>query len=149
MMLNEETFKCVIKNTPLVSIDLIAEYNGKILLGKRKNRPAKGYYFTMGGRVYKNESINEAMQRIAKEELNYILSENLEFIGVFEHFYEDGIFENTSTHYVNLAYRCKLKIMKDLPNGQHEIYKLFSIEELMQSELVHKYVKNYFKKETD
>ena len=146
MKLDNETFQCIVENTPLISIDIIVEHKGKILLGKRKNKPAKGYYFTTGGRIYKNEKLQDAIIRIAKEELGIVLHNLPVFIGVFEHFYDDGIFENTSTHYINLAYRCQLDSLKNLPKEQHEKYRLFSIEELMQSDLVHKYVKDYFKK---
>ena len=45
-MLDDQIFKTVIDATTLVSIDLIAKNNGKILLGKRKNKPAQGFYFT-------------------------------------------------------------------------------------------------------
>jgi len=68
-MLDDQIFKTVIDATTLVSIDLIAENNGKILLGKRKNKPAQGFYFTTGGRIYKNEHINDAIKRIAKCEI--------------------------------------------------------------------------------
>ena len=147
MRLDSKIFQCVINNTPLVSVDLIAEYDGKILLGKRRNKPAKDYYFTTGGRVYKNERIDAALERIAKEELGCKLQERPEFIGVFEHFYNDAIFEKTSTHYVNLAYRYKLDFIEYLPTEQHDAYKLFNIDELLQSDSVHAYVKDYFTKE--
>jgi len=65
-----EVFECIIKNTPLISIDLIVKNKeGKILLGKRKNRPAKGYYFVPGGRIFKNETIEQAFKNISKHEL--------------------------------------------------------------------------------
>jgi colanic acid biosynthesis protein WcaH len=42
-MLEKEVFKTVVKNTPLVSIDLCIVWDGKILLGKRQNDPLKGF----------------------------------------------------------------------------------------------------------
>ena len=142
--LDMRTFQCVVDNTPLVSIDFIVEYNGKILLGKRKNKPAKSYFFTPGGRIYKNEYIKNALQRIAWEELGIGLKNMPEFIGAFEHFYDDGFFEKTSTHYVNLAYKFDLESIDNLPKDQHESYRLFSVDELMATDLVHIHVKNYF-----
>ena len=41
-MLDAQTFKSVIENTPLVSIDLCLICNGQILLGKRSNEQLKG-----------------------------------------------------------------------------------------------------------
>ena len=147
MKLDDKIFQCIVEHTPLISVDLIAEYDGKILLGKRKNNPAKGYYFTTGGRIYKNEKLKNAIIRIAKEELGLILEKSPEFVGIFEHFYKDSIFANVSTHYINLAYKCKIKTIENLPKEQHELYKLFEVEELISSNMVHKYVKDYFKKE--
>ena len=95
MRLDKEIFRCVVKNTPLISIDFIIKKENKILLGKRINPPAKGYYFTIGGRIFKNETIENAKKRILKEELNLSLTPyplSLNFIGTFEHFYEDSIF---------------------------------------------------------
>ena len=61
-MLNNKTFKTVIQSTPLISIDLIVKKDNKILLGKRLNKPAQGYLFSIGGRIYKNETINNAIK---------------------------------------------------------------------------------------
>ena len=43
-MLEKEIFKTVVKNTPLVSIDLCIVWDGKILLGK-KNEPLKEFFY--------------------------------------------------------------------------------------------------------
>ena len=57
------------ENTPLVSIDLCLICNGQILLGKRRNEPLKGIWFTPGGRIHKNETWQDALLRIAEVEL--------------------------------------------------------------------------------
>jgi len=147
MRLDNKIFKCVVENTPLISIDIIIKKEDKILLGKRKNKPAKNFYFTTGGRIFKNETINQAINRIAKEELNIKIDKNkLKFIGIFEHFYTDSIFDNISTHYINIAYFYEIENKIELlPLEQHSEYKWFSIEEIMKNDLVHKYVKDYFK----
>jgi len=44
-MLPVEMFKAVVDATPLISIDLLIENEGKYLLGRRANKPAKGYFF--------------------------------------------------------------------------------------------------------
>ena len=65
--IDDSVFKSIIKNIPLVSLDFVIKYKEKILLGRRVNRPAKGYWFTIGGRIHKNEKIIDAMYRIARE----------------------------------------------------------------------------------
>ena len=142
-----DIFKTIIENTPLVSVDLIVKHNGKVLLGKRVNKPALEYWFTLGGRVLKNESIQSAIQRIGKVELDIIIDGSPRFIGVFEHLYDDSIFDDVSTHYVNLAYEIEVSGLEDLPTDQHNEYRWFGLEELIQSNEVHKYVKDYFTKQ--
>ena len=144
-MLDDQTFETVISSTPLISIDLLVKNNNKILLGKRINKPAQSYFFSIGGRVYKNEAIDNAMMRIAKNELNIELKLTPRFIGVFEHFYDDSIYQNVSTHYVNLAYEIEIEETLNLPNEQHNEYQWLTIDELLKSKQVHKYVKDYFK----
>lgn len=60
-MLELDKFKTLVDIAPLVSIDFIIKNSeDKILLVKRVNKPACDYFFTLGGRVFKNETINEA-----------------------------------------------------------------------------------------
>ena len=144
-MLDDVTFKTIVDSVPLISIDILARKNNKVLLGKRVNKPAQGYYFSTGGRVNKNESIDSAMHRIAKYELNIELKTMPNFIGVFEHFYNDSIYEDVSTHYLNLAYEYEVEEISNLPTEQHNEYQWFSINELLESKQVHDYTKDYFR----
>ncbi|MGJ0359243.1 GDP-mannose mannosyl hydrolase [Aliarcobacter cryaerophilus] len=147
-MLELDKFKTLVDIAPLISIDfIIKNKEDKILLGKRVNKPAKGYYFTLGGRVFKNETINEAKKRLLKDEIGLNIEDfNPKFIGVFEHFYKDSfVDDNISTHYVNLGYEIEVFHIQDLPKAQHNIYVWLSKDEIMNSKEVHKYVKDYFK----
>jgi len=144
-MLDDATFKTIIDSAPLISIDILLKKDGKVLLGKRVNKPAQGYFFSIGGRINKNESIDNAMVRVALSELNIELKYLPKFIGVFEHFYDDSIYKDVSTHYVNIAYEYEVKEVLDLPTEQHSEYKWFTIGELLESRKVHKYTKDYFR----
>jgi len=144
-MLDDQIFKTVVDSVPLASIDILLKRNNKVLLGKRVNKPAQGYFFSIGGRINKNEAIDSAMNRIVKDELNIELKTTPKFIGVFEHFYDDSIYEDISTHYVNLAYEYQVEEVVDLPVEQHSEYKWFTIGELLQSNQVHNHTKNYFR----
>lgn len=84
------------------------------------------------------------MQRIAKDELGLELNSKPKFIGIFEHFYEDGIFEGVSTHYINLVYEVEVSSINPTKE-QHSGYKWFDKKELLQSDEVHKYTKDCFK----
>ena len=85
------------------------------------------------------------MIRIAKTELNIDLKLKPRFMGVFEHFYDDSIYQDVSTHYVNLAYEIEIEEVLNLPTEQHNEYQWLTINELLKSKQVHKYVKDYFK----
>ena len=144
-MLGDQIFKTVVDSTPLVSIDILLKKDNKVLLGRRVNKPAQGYFFSIGGRINKNETIDNAMARVALNELNIYLKSKPAFIGVFEHFYDDSMYENVSTHYVNLAYEYEVEEIPNLPTEQHSEYQWFSIDELLESKQVHKYTKDYFR----
>ena len=144
-MLDDQIFKTVVDSAPLISIDILIKKGNKILLGKRINKPAQGYFFSIGGRINKNETIDNAMARVALNELNIDLKSTPEFIGVFEHFYNDSMYENVSTHYVNLAYEYEVEEIPNLPTEQHSEHQWFSVEELLNSDQVHLYVKDYFR----
>ena len=145
--LNKAEFSNIIDATPLVSIDLVIEnLSNEVLLGCRKNRPAKGYWFVPGGRILKDESMNNAFKRLTLAELGRVFSRcQAEFLGPYEHFYEDFVFgEGISTHYVVLGYKliCDIDI-QSLPNAQHGKYKWFTKQEMLSNETVHKHSKWY------
>jgi colanic acid biosynthesis protein WcaH len=148
MFLDNNLFKTIIKSTPLISIDFVIENNNKqILLGKRINRPAKGFWFVPGGRVLKDEKIKDAFTRLVKVELGiHFTYKNASFLGVYEHFYKDNFSDDDfTTHYIVLGYKIILdEDSLNLPSGQHSAYQWFDITELCKSELVHDNTKAYF-----
>ena len=144
-MLDDQIFKTVVDSAPLISIDILIKKDNKVLLGRRVNKPAQGVFFSIGGRINKNETIDNAMARVALNELNIELKSAPKFIGVFEHFYDDSMYENVSTHYVNIAYEYEMEETPDLPTEQHSEYQWFTVDELLNSNQVHKYTKDYFR----
>jgi len=148
-MLPLSDFKQIIKSTPLISIDLIVRNpQGYILLGKRLNKPAQGFWFVPGGRVLKDETLEEAFQRLIKAELNSALISS-KFKGVYQHFYSDNVTgEPFGTHYIVLAYEILLDCDLDsLPTKQHSKYRWFAEGKLLQDMHVHKHSKWYFQNE--
>ncbi|KZN58217.1 hypothetical protein N473_05610 [Pseudoalteromonas luteoviolacea CPMOR-1] len=151
MLLDRKTFSTVIDATPLVSIDLIIlNGQGQALLGERLNRPAKGFWFVPGGRIFKGESIVEAFERLTKEELGQPFSfMDATLLGPYDHFYGDSVYgDELNTHYVAIAYVLKLPTeLHNLPlNVQHGKYKWFEISELLSDSNVHLHTKWYFEK---
>jgi colanic acid biosynthesis protein WcaH len=109
MWLPDQVFKTVIQSTPLISIDLVVRNEkNEVLLGKRLNAPAKDYWFVPGGRIQKDETLDDAFTRLIKEELGtevVVKRSEANFFGVYEHFYEENVFDHTATtHYIVLSY---------------------------------------------
>lgn len=145
MWLNAETFRTVVTSTPLVSIDLVVENaDGEILLGQRLNRPAQGFWFVPGGRIQKNESLDDAFRRLTLGELGRAFERSeARLLDVYEHFYADSVFgeagANPDTHYVVLGYH--LQLPTDLPLAppveQHDRYRWWRVAEIQASAEVH------------
>jgi len=148
-MLSKTDFTQIIKNTPLISIDLIIENSeGKILLGKRLNKPAQNDWFVPGGRIFKDEKLDEAFSRTTTSEIGVALKRGeVEFLGLYEHFYADNAFNDEfSTHYIVLAHKFQVNEAEIKLNNQHEAYQWFDIKELLSRDDVNQYTKNYFLK---
>lgn len=147
--LNDQVFAQVVKHAPLVSIDLILQDSqSRIFLGCRRNQPAMGNWFVPGGRIRKGERLDQALRRILKEEIGVeSISSDAEFVGVFEHFYEDNFASEAGfgTHFIVLAHKFILESpLTNLPPEQHTEYRWWDIVELIKSPEVHPYTKAYF-----
>jgi colanic acid biosynthesis protein WcaH len=140
----------IIEATPLVSIDLVIRNpSNKVLLGKRNNRPAMGYWFVPGGRIFKNETINQALKRISEVELGQDLSTKApSLLGAYDHIYEDNFLnvKGINTHYVVLAFVIALqKEIEVKTDEQHTELKWWEIDKLLQDQTVHQNTKVYFR----
>lgn len=146
-MLDAQTFKTVIENTALVSIDLCLICNGEILLCKRSNEPLRGRWFTPGGRIHKNESWQKSLLRIAEVELGLsnMCIENFSLMGIWDHFYSNSAFDQKiSTHYVNLPHYAKFKLKPNITlDDQHVEFKWFYLPDVSNDKVAHPYVRNY------
>ena len=139
----------VVASAPLVSIDLIVrDGEGRVLLGLRKNEPARGLWFTPGGVIRKNETLDAAFARIADAELGLSLRRSdARLLGVHEHLYDSNFAgaANIGTHYVVLAHEVAAPAaMADLPASQHQEWRWMSVPALRAAPDVHDYVKRYF-----
>jgi colanic acid biosynthesis protein WcaH len=131
MTRDRNAFLDVVRNAPLVSIDLIVrDHDGRILVGRRVNEPAKGTWFVPGGSIHKDESLARALARISEAELGVALGPgDVGFAGVFEHFYDTNFAEvdGVSTHYIVLAHVVKRVFdPATLPADQHSAWAWLS-----------------------
>lgn len=152
---DSKTFTRAIEVLPLISIDLCLVSEGCLLLGRRNNRPAKGSWFTPGGRILKGENIRSAISRISINELSFDLLQDsmteLSLMGAWDHCYEDSAYNiNVSTHYINLPHYCILNATSrkkfKLPEGsthQHAEWRWQPLKAVAQDQTVHAYVRDY------
>lgn len=151
MFLDKETFTTVLQSTPLVALDFIVfNAQGQVLLGQRLNRPAQGYWFVPGGRIYKNEAIATAFGRLTLAELGQEFAySDAKLLGLYDHFYADSVFgDGISTHYVVAAHQFTVQQLEHLPTVQHDNYAWFDVKQLLENDLVHPNTKAYFIKGT-
>ena len=118
-LLSRTDFKIVVQLAPLVSIDLIIrDPEGKVLLGRRNNEPAKGHYFVPGGRILKDERIRDAFARILKTEVDVEASfANAKFLGAYEHFYETNFVNEPGYSLYHFGPRTKHNRPRQRANG--------------------------------
>jgi len=148
-VLNKNEFAQVVRNTPLVAIDLIIRDPDRcVLVGLRTNEPAKGKWFVPGGVVMKYERLADAFARIVKAEIGLKASVgDAKFIGVFEHLYDTNVFgeERIGTHYVVLAHELNLDNRPPIVGDpQHSGFRWMTPAELISSPDLHQNTRAYF-----
>jgi colanic acid biosynthesis protein WcaH len=142
-------FAQVIRNTPLVAIDVIIRNPDQcVLTGLRTNEPAKGKCFVPGGVVRKNEPLADAFARIVKAEIGLEASiDDAKFVGVYEHLYDCNVFgeEEFGTHYVVLAHELNLDHQRPIMSDrQHSGFRWITPAELTSSPEVYQNTRAYF-----
>lgn len=148
--LSADEFRQAVRTVPLVALDLVlVNDRDEVLLGRRVNSPARGYWFVPGGRIKKDERFQQAVPRILREETGCREADVCEVrvLGVYEHIYPDNAFGESGygTHYVVAAYWMRLlDSFRLAADPQHEEFRFFSAQELLADPLVHAWVKSYF-----
>ena len=143
-------FRNIIDATPLVSVDLlVTNTGGELLLGKRVNRPAKGFWFVPGGRIRKNETIEDAILRVSLAELGVGLNRaDGHLVGAYDHIYDDNYWGDTdvNTHYVALAFAFNVAHSILLTgDAQHDALEWWKIADMLSSKDVHENTKAYYR----
>ena len=143
-------FASVIRLAPLVSIDLILrDPDGMALLGYRTFQPAKGLWFVPGGRIGKNETLEQAFGRILLAETGLTLPMSASrLLGVYEHFYDTNRFEQPGfgTHYVVISRELRLDHRPAIRiDDQHSEVRWMRPQEILAAPDVHENTKAYFR----
>jgi colanic acid biosynthesis protein WcaH len=156
--IHPDKYAKVVESTTLTSVDIIVIVGGKfVLVGKRRNYPAKGKWFLPGARFGKNVKIEEAVRDTIADEIGIKINYNLlDRLKSCEHIYHtnfSGEPEKFGTHYIvqPFVYRVDRLDQDDLEkisyhmSKQHDEYRWMSISDLLLDKDVHTYTKNYFR----
>ena len=100
--LTEKEFKSIYAKVPRLCIELIIIQGRKILLTKRSIEPFNGLWHIPGKGILFRETIKEAIDRVAKEELGIRVYPE-KFLGYVEYL-NDGF-----RHSVSLSFKCRIK----------------------------------------
>ena len=148
-MLANEDFLSIVRNAPLVAIDLLVfDASGRMLLGLRTNPPAQGFWFAPGGRIRKGETLDAAFARITEMELGQAFErKDAPLAGVYEHFYaEDFTGGGVGTHYVVIAHVLQVDPQSlSLPREQHSGYRWVSRDEGLADDGIHANTQAYLR----
>jgi colanic acid biosynthesis protein WcaH len=135
-MIEENLYNTIIDVLPILCVDGFIFKDNKILLLKRSNYPAIGEWWVPGGRVFKNESLIDAMKRKIKEEINLEVI-NLNQIGITETIFDD------KKHTVNICFLVECKDYNIEINNDHSNFEWFSVDSLPKLNQELKKIINY------
>ena len=127
--IEEPLYSQIRQLVPLACVDLLVVHRGRLLIMKRNNPPAKGEWFTPGGRIFTGESIEEAVRRTLNEETG-LEPVNIEQKGVASHFWPE-------VQTVTVIHRVEVTDDSVTLNSEHHDYKW--IDDITED--LHPYVK--------
>eukprot|EP00750_Incisomonas_marina_P021602 INCI4583.1.p1 GENE.INCI4583.1~~INCI4583.1.p1 ORF type:complete len:192 (+),score=37.70 INCI4583.1:197-772(+) len=99
--LSDEDYFVVMANMPIPTVDvlLVDKQRTKTLLFKRSNKPVQHVYYSLGGRIYKNERVEDAAVRKLQEEIGITCSHPLQFVGMVQEIFEDSMFDGSTARH--------------------------------------------------
>ena len=125
----------ILKNIPIVCIDVAIIHGSKALLIKRKDEPGLNQWWVPGGRLYKGEDLQKCAKRKALEETGLECTVG-DCIHVSNTIFETGP-NNIPVHSVNLCYRLEPKYKKIKLDDHSSDYKWV---QYVSQEKLHTYV---------
>ena len=142
--LDSQLYQLIHNNLPIVCVDVVIKTpdNG-FLMVKRKEEPAKGEWWLVGGRVFKNESLVSAAKRKVFEETSLTIESLEKIVDGYELFFDKDPFNhNNGTHTVSTCFLSDVRNQSAIRlDKYHSKFKVFS----HYNEDWHPYLKNCFK----
>jgi len=104
-MIKEKLYKQILEVMPLLCVDIIIRNaRGEYLLVKRDNEPLKGWWWVVGGRVQKYETLTQAVKRKVKQETSLVVHK-MRPVGYYEDKFEkNSIKLDTKLHALSVVF---------------------------------------------
>jgi colanic acid biosynthesis protein WcaH len=150
-MLSNDHFLQAIRDVPLICVDFVVlNEEDEMLVGIRKNRPARGIYFAPGGRIRKNELLADAVNRLSQIEIGMELNvAKLMFLGHYDHIYPNENFfgaPGIGTHCFTCVYVVRLKNTVNIYlDNQHTTSRWVSLYDAANDPSIHYHTQQYAK----
>lgn len=132
MYIEETLYKQIMETSIIPTVDLLLMYNNQIFLTKRTNNPLKDVYYFPGWRRNKLESLNSAIVRKAKEELDLDIDlSRVQYLNTYDDIFPDSMFEGVQSHCYTVSYIYQLvdhEFDAIHLDSQHSDFKFFDID---------------------
>ena len=126
--LSDELYTKFHESMPIFCVDIVLKNSeGGFLLVKRSNEPANGQWWLPGGRLLRNETIDEAAVRKIKEEVGLDIKLFKGMNKCYELIFNDSPFSHgRGTHNVTTCVSAEVSDFDDFKlDGNHSELKLF------------------------
>ncbi|RJQ18961.1 NUDIX domain-containing protein [Candidatus Woesearchaeota archaeon] len=101
-MIPKDEYARILRQMPIVCIDVIAQQGDVVFFVKRRDEPAKGEWWFPGGRLRKGEELHHAAQRKLLDETGLYLHDPWQ-VGTYSTVFETGPFGDP-VHSVNVVF---------------------------------------------
>jgi colanic acid biosynthesis protein WcaH len=110
-------YNLIINVLPIASVEAVIFKDNSLLFLLRNHSPVKGQWWFPGGRIWKGETLEQALAREVKEETGLEVVES-ELVNVYSRIFDER-------HDITIVYYCKCKPDKIKLDGEHSEYKYF------------------------
>ena len=146
--LGARVYREMMDRMPICTVDILffnAEKD-RVLLGLRRRAPYRGRYFSLGGRLFKNETLRAAAVRQARTEAGVaVRAPRLVCGGVLNEINPGSIFRGVNYHAVNVYWGYRLGKSEKLnfqPDDQHSELAWLAVRSPRIHPLVREKIKN-------
>jgi colanic acid biosynthesis protein WcaH len=121
----ERLYRKILRVMPVACTDAVIVHGRSFLLGKRTNKPAKGQWFFIGGRIFKGEALELAVKRYVRAETGLTGFKVKKFLAT-----EATMFRNSaqgpSSHTINSVFLIEAPGRILFPSKEHKELKWFT-----------------------